>query len=82
MKAILIAAGMGTRLRPLTENLPKCLAVAGAGKTLFDTQIQALRGCGIEDLIVVRGYKGEQLSVRMFAISGITILKRIIFLAP
>ena len=60
MRAILIAAGMGTRLRPLTENLPKCLAVAGAGRTLFDTQIEALRGCGIEDLIVVRGYKGEQ----------------------
>ena len=60
MKAILIAAGMGTRLRPLTENLPKCLAVAGAGRTLFDTQVQAFRGCGIEDLVVVRGYRGEQ----------------------
>ncbi len=60
MKAILIAAGMGTRLRPLTENLPKCLAVAGAGKTLFDTQIDAFHACGIEDVIVIRGYKGDQ----------------------
>lgn len=60
MKAILIAAGMGTRLRPLTENLPKCLAVADEKRTLFDTQIQALRSCGIEDVIVVRGYHGEQ----------------------
>ncbi len=62
MKAILIAAGMGTRLRPMTRDLPKCMAIRSGGTTLFDRQIEALRSCGISEIVVIRGYQGEKFT--------------------
>lgn len=59
-KAIILAAGMGTRLRPLTDNLPKCL-VELAGRSLLDHQIEVLRLLGISDVHVVGGYLAEKL---------------------
>jgi L-glutamine-phosphate cytidylyltransferase len=55
MKMILLAAGKGKRLRPLTNDRPKCL-VEIAGKTLLDWQITTARKCGISEIIVVKGY--------------------------
>ena len=60
MKAIILAAGEGSRLRPLTSSKPKCLAKL-AGKSLLDWQINTLRQSGIKDIIVVRGYLGAQI---------------------
>ena len=57
MKAIILAAGKGTRLNG-TGVKPKCLYEVG-GITLIQRQIQALRGCGINDIIVVVGFGGE-----------------------
>jgi len=62
MKAILIAAGMGTRLRPLTDDVPKCLAVTDGRKTLFDTQIDSFHKCGLRDVVVIRGYQGARFT--------------------
>lgn len=62
MKAIIIAAGMGSRLQPLTQDVPKCLAVAAGNKTLFDMQVETLRQAGIRDIVVVRGYQGEKFT--------------------
>lgn len=59
MKAVILAAGMGGRLRPLTDTLPKCLAAILQGRTLLDWQLEALRACGIQDLVIVRGYRAE-----------------------
>ena len=50
---------MGRRLAPLTRELPKCLAVAWNGTTLFEEQLNTLRSCGISDFVVVRGYRGD-----------------------
>ena len=60
MKAIILAAGQGTRLRPLTDHKPKCL-VELAGKPLLEYQLDTLRACGINDIHIVGGYRADQL---------------------
>lgn len=62
MRAVILAAGMGTRLKQYTQDLPKCMAVVLNGKTLLETQMEALRACGVTDLAVVRGYKAEKIN--------------------
>jgi L-glutamine-phosphate cytidylyltransferase len=59
MRAILLAAGMGTRLRPLTLTTPKPLTVVN-GKPMVEQQIEFLREIGVEDIIVVTGYLSEK----------------------
>lgn len=60
MNAIILAAGMGTRLRPLTNDRPKCL-VAVNGVPMVERQIQFLKEKGIDDITLVSGYKAEAL---------------------
>ncbi|MDW0114028.1 sugar phosphate nucleotidyltransferase [Sporosarcina saromensis] len=55
MRAIILAAGMGTRLRPLTDERPKGL-VEVLGKPIVERQIEFLKEKGIHDIIVVTGY--------------------------
>lgn len=59
MRAILLAAGMGTRLRPLTENTPKSLIEIG-GEPLAERQIKYLNDIGIKDIYIVTGYLSEK----------------------
>lgn len=61
MKAILLAAGQGTRLRPLTDDRPKCM-VEVDGTPLLDWQLYALRTAGIDDVTVVRGWSRSAIS--------------------
>lgn len=56
MKAIILAAGQGTRLRPLTDDRPKCM-VEYRGKPIIDYILSAIKDVGIEDIAVVGGYK-------------------------
>lgn len=51
MKAMIFAAGLGTRLKPLTDTLPKAL-VPLAGKTLLQWQIEKLKSAGITDIVI------------------------------
>ena len=60
MNAIILAAGMGTRLRPLTNDCPKCL-VAVNGVPMVERQIQFLKEKGIDDITLISGYKAEAL---------------------
>lgn len=60
MKAIILAAGRGSRMLHLTNDHPKCL-VNFRGKTLLDWQLDALRDAGISDIAIVTGYKRELL---------------------
>ncbi|WP_289301292.1 phosphocholine cytidylyltransferase family protein [Sporofaciens musculi] len=61
MKAVILAAGQGTRLKKYTENLPKGM-LTFMGKTIISRQIEMYRKCGIEDIIVVRGFAAEKIS--------------------
>lgn len=61
MNAIILAAGMGTRLRPLTNDRPKCL-VAVNGVQMVERQIQFLKEKGIDDITLISGYKAEALA--------------------
>ena len=63
MKAIILAAGRGSRMGRLTEDSPKCLTPL-AGRPLLEWQLDALRGAGIETVGVVRGYKPHLLDGR------------------
>lgn len=59
MRAIILAAGMGTRLRPITDNVPKSL-VKVAGEPMAERQIRFLKEKGIDDIIVATGYLKEK----------------------
>jgi len=60
VKAVIIAAGLGSRLKGFTEDLPKCMLKFG-DKTLLERQLGAFRANGIIDISVVRGYKKEKI---------------------
>ena len=60
MKAMLLAAGLGTRLRPLTNDTPKCLMVAG-GKTLLEHNLNFLKKAGVREVIVNVHYLADQV---------------------
>jgi len=59
-KAIILAAGLGNRLRPHTDESPKCM-VPLAGVPLIERQISVLRGAGIDDITIIGGYKVDKL---------------------
>jgi choline kinase len=58
MKAIILAAGRGSRLQSLTDNQPKC-RVKLHGKQLIEWQIESLNSAGIKNLAIVRGYMAD-----------------------
>ena len=59
-RAVILAAGVGRRLRPLTYDQPKGL-VDVQGKALLHHQLQALVAAGVEDVVIVTGYRQAQL---------------------
>lgn len=56
--AVILAAGQGTRLRPMTDSRPKCM-VEVDGKPILQWQIGMLQAAGVEEIIVVTGYQQE-----------------------
>ena len=58
---IIIAAGMGSRLKKHTENLPKCMLDFN-GKTLLQHQLDAYRSCGLNNISVIRGYQKDKIN--------------------
>jgi choline kinase/ubiquinone/menaquinone biosynthesis C-methylase UbiE len=62
MKAIILAAGEGSRLGKMANGIPKCL-VKIEDNTLLEIQINILHECGIDDISVVRGYEGKKIDI-------------------
>ncbi len=67
MKVIILAAGYGNRLRPYTNEIPKCM-VELAGKPILHHQIDILNAAGFNDILVVGGYFIEKISGKDFKI--------------
>ena len=61
MRAIILAAGRGSRMKKVTNNIPKCLLEV-KGKKLLELQIQALKKSGIRKIGIITGYLSDQLS--------------------
>jgi L-glutamine-phosphate cytidylyltransferase len=59
-RAIVIAAGRGKRLGPHTEEIPKCMVQVGA-RPILGWVWEAFRAAGIEELVIIRGYRGDVL---------------------
>jgi MurNAc alpha-1-phosphate uridylyltransferase len=64
MKAMILAAGRGNRMRPLTDHTPKPLLTVG-GRTLIEHQILRLRAAGFTDLVVNHAHLGEQIEAHL-----------------
>ena len=60
VKAIILSAGQGRRLLPLTENTPKCLLPV-AGKPVLAWQIDALLAAGVEEVTIITGFQVAQI---------------------
>jgi L-glutamine-phosphate cytidylyltransferase len=59
-RVIILAAGQGTRLRPFTDTVPKCMVLA-AGKPLLEWHLDVLESVGLDDIILVAGYKADKI---------------------
>lgn len=69
MRVIILAAGQGKRLLPLTADVPKALLDIG-GKSLVERQIAAFASNGLSDFVVVTGYAAERMELALAAIAA------------
>ncbi|HEY3422887.1 MAG TPA: sugar phosphate nucleotidyltransferase, partial [Methanocellaceae archaeon] len=60
MQAVILAAGEGTRMRPLTQNKPKVMLPI-ANKPMLEHIIDAVKAAGIEDILLIVGYRKESI---------------------
>ena len=67
MQTVILAGGLGTRLRPSTEKVPKAL-VEVAGRAFLDYQLEWLARCGVRDVVLSTGYRADM--IREFAGDG------------
>lgn len=72
MRAMILAAGRGERMRPLTDHTPKPLLEVG-GKTLIEHHISCLRAAGITRLVINHAHLGDQIVARLGDGSGLGV---------
>jgi NDP-sugar pyrophosphorylase family protein len=60
MKALILVAGLGTRLRPITDNIPKPLVLIG-GKPLLWYHLESLRKCGVSEILINKHYLPDMI---------------------
>ncbi|MEA1072989.1 phosphocholine cytidylyltransferase family protein [Sphingomonas sp. LY160] len=70
MKAIILSAGQGSRLGPLTHDRPKCL-IEFNGRSLLDRQLDTLAANGIEEVVVVTGFRDDQIEAVLARRTGL-----------
>ena len=64
VKAVILSAGQGSRLLPLTKDKPKCLLEIG-GQTILGWQIEALRAAGIGEVVVIAGFRHAHVEAHL-----------------
>jgi len=70
MKSVILAAGRGTRLYPYTKYIPKCLLDIG-GVTILEHQINSMRYCGINDIVIVVGFGFDKVDSFLRSYDGL-----------
>lgn len=71
-KAIILSAGQGSRLLPLTADMPKCM-IDFNGRTLIEWQIEALKANGIRHISVVTGFRTQRVEAHLAGVTGVEI---------
>jgi choline kinase len=69
VKVLILGAGQGKRLLPLTEEVPKALLDIH-GRTLLERQIDAFAACGIKEFVVITGYNSTMMTDHLWEIEG------------
>ncbi len=64
VRVIILAAGQGKRLLPLTADVPKALLDIG-GKTLIERQVEAFASNGLKDFVVITGYAADKMEAAL-----------------
>jgi L-glutamine-phosphate cytidylyltransferase len=72
-KAIILSAGKGSRLLPLTDDRPKCL-IEFAGQSLLEWQLDALAANGIDEIVVVTGFRDDLVDAVVAPRAGVRTL--------
>jgi choline kinase len=78
MKAVILSAGQGSRLLPLTADRPKCL-LSLAGRPLIEWQIRHLHASGVREVVVVVGFRAEAVDAALASLGGYGLQIRTIF---
>lgn len=61
-KAVILSAGVGSRIRPLTDNCPKTLLTVG-GIRIIERMLKNIQACGIDEIVIVIGYLHGQIEI-------------------
>jgi choline kinase len=77
-RAIILGAGQGSRLLPLTAELPKCLLDL-AGRSLLQWQLEALAGAGVQEAVVVTGFRADLVEAALPRVAPATMRVRTVF---
>lgn len=77
-RAVFIAAGFGSRLVPITFNTPKPL-VRVHGTRIIDTLLDAVAAAGIPEIVIVRGYLGEQFDQLLYKYPNIKFVENPVY---
>ncbi|MBM3620446.1 MAG: phosphocholine cytidylyltransferase family protein [Alphaproteobacteria bacterium] len=76
LSAVILAAGRGARLAPLTDQRPKCLLPVG-GRAILDRQLDALARAGVHEVAVVTGHAAETVEAHLAARPGVLSVRNL-----
>lgn len=74
---IVLAGGLGTRLRSAVADLPKCLAPVGS-RTFIDIQLESLRAAGIDDVVLSLGYHAQTVIAAVSAKARVPAIRHVV----
>src|SRR6266571_834596 len=73
MRVIILSAGRGLRMWPLTRNTPKALLDLGQGVTVIESQLASIREAGLVNVTLVLGFLAEQVEAKVRRFDGLSV---------